>query len=161
MSNEYADFDAYWDERGEPDPIRWKAFGRRWEIPGLVPAPLVLRIARLVKAAGGKEDASVPPTEVEGVAEDLFGREMLDEMLAHRECSIDRLGDMLGYVLKEHQARDNDSSSGDEDGDGDGPPPEGTDSTDETSSEPSSNDGSSSKPTSPGSTPSGPPILSE
>ena len=148
MANRFYDFDAAWEEhdaRSEdsPEPIRVRLLGEEWELPGDMPAALVVRGARL---AGGA-DRNLTLGEIIRFVSPMVPREILDRWL-DEGMGERKLSWVLMRIIKIYMGLpltdDEDGGESDEVGEAEA----GT----EPSSPESSPNGRSSKPTSPAST---------
>ena len=148
MANRFYDFDAAWEEHNtrsedSPEPIGIRMLGEEWELPGDMPAALIMRGARL---AGGA-DRNLTLAEILQFVSPMVPREILDQWL-DAGVGERKLGWVLMQIIKIYMGLpltdDEDSGESDEAGEaeaGTGP-----------SSPESSPNGRSSKPTSPANT---------
>ncbi len=88
------DFDKAWNEK-EGDGYPFKVKGVEYELPPEVPAGVVLESMRLEDEY--EEGEPVPAKEVTKIAERLFGREDLDEML-NNGIGINELRDLVDWA---------------------------------------------------------------
>lgn len=142
----FRDFDAEFLAHAPP-PIEVGLFGRRWHLPGELPAAGVLMVARWVsegRAHPGHPQAAVSNAELISLAEALIPGEIMDAWRG-KGLGMRQLGGIVEWVLDAY--RDQIQEAFGPSGEAEAPPgaPPST---------PSSNGGGSSAPTSDASTPS-------
>lgn len=149
MTVRYRDYDAAFAEANrEAPPIVIRLFGQDWELPGDLPASVVVRLTRMM--ADGRSEDELSVAEQMTLAMDVIPAEVLDAWLA-KGLDTDQLAVILLDVVSEYGAQLDDPSS-DSDG-GEGPEGSAPETGDTPSSNSSSPTGPLSRPTSPASTP--------
>lgn len=98
----YRDFDQAWAEKaeaeGSPQPLIFKLKGREWQLPGNIPAAIIIKILRMKKRDPGED---VPEDEQMDMALSLFGEEQLDQLLG-TGIDVDQLGDLIMWALDQY-----------------------------------------------------------
>jgi hypothetical protein len=138
----YADFDLALEE-ANAEPMVIKLYGQEWPLPGVMPAAVPLRMARLL--VDGKDQESLTMPELLTIAGDVFPTATLDAWLG-KGLDIELLTAIVKWVFEQYMGVALD----------DGQPDLG----EAQAPSSSSSGGGSSKPTSPASTASTSPVPS-
>ena len=93
MSNKYKDFDQMFAEM-KVETIPFKAFGKVYQIRKEIPAVVVLNMARL------EDGQSLPNRLIFEAAEQIFGRDTLNEFCAQPGLSADKLSAMMRWAFE-------------------------------------------------------------
>jgi hypothetical protein len=99
----FIDFDAAFDERDEP-PIKVKVMGSEWELPGVMPAALPLKVARMVADGRSKDDFTV--AETLSLAVDIIPKHVLDAWF-DLGITVDRLGPIIERLAAMYMGKEN------------------------------------------------------
>ena len=94
MTKKFRDFDAFWGEQ-KKEPIRFRAFGREYELPPSPKASLILSMQRLRKEKG--DDATIGEDQLVVLLEHLIGKEEVDT-LADEGLTLEQLEDLILWV---------------------------------------------------------------
>jgi hypothetical protein len=138
----FVDYDAAFAEQEEQaKPLTRKLFGQTWKLPGVPPAAVVLRLARLM--ADGRSEDDLTEAETMLLAADIIPSETLDVWLA-KGLGVDELGLIIEDLMTAYGPQLLAVTAADAEGN----PPAPV----ETTPTPSSPTGASSKLTSPAST---------
>lgn len=108
MTDRFIDFDAAWAE-ASTDPLRVRLYGQEWELPGVMPAAVPLKIARMM--ADGREATALTRAETFDLAADIIPRETLDAWTA-KGLDVDKLGDVITWVLRMYMGKVDPSGEG-------------------------------------------------
>ena len=95
VDKKFKDFDAAASESAA-EIIEFKIAGKNYELPGELPARVVLTQMRYMDASGGMEPSSLPVW-----LESLVGKENLDEML-EAGATWPQLDGLLQFLLEEY-----------------------------------------------------------
>lgn len=135
----YADFDAAFAERErEADPLRIRLFEQEWDLPGSLPAGVLLKLSRYM--AEGRTEKDLTYAESIDLAASMIPEEILQQWIA-KGISEDQLGDIVMWALRQYTGQDDEPGEAAE-----------VEAPVTPSSSSSSSVGASSKPTSPEST---------
>ena len=102
MAARFIDFDAARAER-EEEPLRLRAFGKDFELPGSMSADLFVHLIRMVEGQGA--EAEVPASDVVAILERVLPSAVLDELLAEPEFSQDDFVQLFRLVMEEYGMR--------------------------------------------------------
>lgn len=92
------DFDAARAER-EREPVVLRIGGRDYVLTAGLPASVGLALSRY--RVEGTEDVKVPPDQVPGLLERLFGADNWADILEHAGLTMDELPDLLERTVRE------------------------------------------------------------
>jgi hypothetical protein len=95
VDKKYKDFDAALDE-AENKAIEFKISGTDYELPGQLPARVVLTQMRFMDESGGLPQNSLPEW-----LESLVGKDNLDDML-DKGATWNQLDELLQWLLTEY-----------------------------------------------------------
>ncbi len=93
------DFDAYWREQ-EHEPLMVRVFGEDHELPPELKAAVIIKIVRM--QVEGKK--TVPEAEVLHLAEEIFGKERLDDWL-EKGLTMSQLEDLIRWAMQQYSGR--------------------------------------------------------
>jgi len=102
------DFDAAWKEKDD-EGYPFKVKGEKYELPSSPPAGIVLEALRLGEEFD--EDDAVPNDRVFNMAQELIGKENLQQMLDDG-ISIDELRDIVEWANEVYAPSEADSGDG-------------------------------------------------
>lgn len=88
------DFDAYRAEQ-QHRPLIIRIGGQDYVLPSSPPASVALDGIRLTRSGA----TTVPPDEVAGLAEGLFGKTVLDELVGVHRLTVDELQALITRVM--------------------------------------------------------------
>ena len=88
------DFDAYRAEQ-QARPLLIRIGGTEYALPSSPPASVALDGIRLSRSGA----TTVPPDEVAGLAEGLFGKAVLDELIHTHRLTVDELQALITKVM--------------------------------------------------------------
>ena len=95
VDKKYKDFDAALDEAANK-PIKFKIAGNDYQLPGQLPARVVLTQMRFMDASGGLPQNSLPEW-----LESLVGKDNLNDML-DKGATWTQLDSLLQWLLTEY-----------------------------------------------------------
>ncbi|MBE0430036.1 MAG: hypothetical protein IBX61_09245 [Thermoleophilia bacterium] len=103
MTEEFHDFDAAWEEH-EAKPLKFKALGRKWEIPS--PSDGSAKFMAELMRLGEVENAS----EIEQLAilKNFIPEKTLNEMI-DAGLTVRQYGDVIRWVVSQMQLQGDDS----------------------------------------------------
>lgn len=90
----FIDFDAYRAEQ-QARPLIIRIGGQDYALPSSPPASVALDGIRLARSGA----TTVPPDEVAGLAEGLFGKTVLDELTGVHRLTVDELQALISRVM--------------------------------------------------------------
>ncbi len=96
MAGRFIDFDAARAERSA-EPLVLKAFGKTFELPASLSAALMLDVIRIQEERG--DDAEVTLAESLKLLRLLLPGDVLEQLLAERDFSLDDFGKLLEMVM--------------------------------------------------------------
>ena len=96
MTDRFIDFDAARAERVE-EPLLLRAYGQTFELPGSMPASVLLDIVRLQEELS--EDAEVSAKDAHSLLRRMLPEEVLDELLEHEDFSTDDFTELVKMVM--------------------------------------------------------------
>jgi len=99
MTSHYIDFDEAWAEH-RPEPLPLHTPWGDYELPGSIPASLMLQIVRM-QGAGG-DDAEMTSGDVLRLLIAILPQDILDELTSHADFSAEDLIKLLGMVMGEY-----------------------------------------------------------
>ena len=97
MQNKYKDFDEFFKEQGDGDPILIKMFGKRYKISRNVPATVILLQYRAYKSTGEGELSDADQMQV---ALDVIGEKTLVEWTS-KGMTTNQLTEVLKYAMEQ------------------------------------------------------------
>lgn len=93
--------------------------GEQYELPGSMPASIMLEITALMREYGEDLDVSkAPPTILYTMLLDLFGTEQMKRFLRNNQVTDEELGDLFAYIMEIYTAQEAELAG--EDGEGNG-----------------------------------------
>ena len=101
MSGRLIDFDAFRSEQ-QKEPVRLRIGGQVYDLPPDLPASVALDAIRL-RSEG--DDAEVSGTQVEKIAREIFGEEILAELLRKHRVSFTELGELIKLAFDAYNER--------------------------------------------------------
>jgi len=101
MTGRFIDFDAARAERAD-ESLLLRAYGQTFELPGSMPASVLLDIVRLHAdlGAGGE----IPSTDVAGLLRSMLPGDVLDVLLERADFSTQDLEQLLRLVMQSYMA---------------------------------------------------------
>lgn len=100
MSERFADFDAAFAER-DAKPLLIRLYGRMWELPGVMPAEVPLKLARYMADGRGEDELNEP--EKFDLAAALVPSDTLQAWMA-KGLDAEQLGQILLWVLRQYHS---------------------------------------------------------
>lgn len=108
MSKKYFDFDKAWEER-EETPLIVKMFGKNWELPGQLPAGIMLDIMRLQAESG--PDAELSTAKQVSIMSEMVPKKILDKWL-DLGLKMDQFGEVIITLAGIYAGRDPEEAQG-------------------------------------------------
>lgn len=96
MDERYIDFDAARAERRQ-EPLRLRAFGQEFDLPGSMPASLFLDVVRMEKEQGGQ--SVLTTKDAIGLLSRVLPADVLDSLVAMPTFTLDDLIDLARMVM--------------------------------------------------------------
>lgn len=96
MTGKYIDFDEARAERRR-EPVVLHAYGRDVELPGSIPAGVLLDVVRMQEEKG--KDSEMTTGEAFALLGRILPKEVLDELLSHNDFDMADLIALLGMVM--------------------------------------------------------------
>lgn len=90
--SKYRDFDAMFSEI-KRETLTIKVFGKEYTFPATIPAAIPLELAKY------DSDREIPGKTIIRFLTVMFSQPVLDEWTAHREMTVDMLGEILKTVM--------------------------------------------------------------
>lgn len=103
MSERFIDFDAARAERVQ-SPLRLRAFGQEFELPGSMPASLFLDVVRMEKEQGG--ESVLTTKDAIGLLSRVLPADVLDNLVAQPGFTLDDLIDLARMVMAAYTGAD-------------------------------------------------------
>jgi len=94
MSERFIDFDPFIKEV-QKDPLVIKLFDKQYTLPASLPASVMLRILRLQ----AEHEGELPPHEILFLAEEFMGKNVMEELLANNNFSLEIMGQLISDVI--------------------------------------------------------------
>lgn len=95
----YKDFDAMFAEM-HTDTIPFKVFGKEYQIKKELPADIVIELARK------EDDDNLSPKFLYRVGLKIFGKETMDEIMAHPGFNAEMLNSMIQWAFQAINGKD-------------------------------------------------------
>jgi hypothetical protein len=100
MTSRFIDFDAARAER-ENEPLLLRAYGRDFELPGSMPASVLLDVLRMQADYG--DNAEVTVKDAFGILRRILPVDVLDALTAREDFSAEDFVDLAQMVMQAYQ----------------------------------------------------------
>lgn len=97
----YKDFDKAFEEKQKPK-ISFKFAGKKYEVPGVMPAIIPVAMERLRDEYG--KEADVPPDETFSLMLKLMEKDELEQL--SEDADIEELGEILMWILEQYNEKE-------------------------------------------------------